>query len=87
MLSQVIVFLLGCLSKIVLLFRKVKVDTFLSYFDFIVALNAFVIVLSLIRYNLDKVSEEQNWLRNKERNKEYNEYQGWLKRNTRGDNK
>lgn len=87
MLSQVIVFLLGCVSKVVALFRNVKVDTFLSYFDFIVALNAFVIVLTLVRFHSAKVSEEQNWLQNKERNKEYNEYQGWLKRNTRGDDK
>lgn len=77
--GEVFIFVLECFSKVVDLFRHTMIDTNFSYFDFLVCATAAFILIELLKEIRKEKDEESRWLRDKQRNEEYNAYQRKLR--------
>ena len=67
MFSQVFLFLLECFGKIINVFKNFKIDTNLTYFDFLVFSAAVLLLFQLLRVVRDENNEDSKWLRSMQR--------------------
>lgn len=80
MFPAVFTFLLSCIVEIFSIMNGISIAPGLSFLGFLICLQIALLVIHFLKSIRSDMEEEQRWLRNKERNKEYNEYQSWLKR-------
>ncbi|MCI5543848.1 MAG: hypothetical protein MR405_08070, partial [Mollicutes bacterium] len=67
MFSQVFLFFLECFGKIINVFKNFKIDTNLTYFDFLVFSTAILLLFQLLRVVRDENNEDSKWLRSMQR--------------------
>lgn len=67
MFSQVFLFFLECFGKIINVFKNFKIDTNLTYFDFLVFSTAIFLLFQLLRVVRDENNEDSKWLRSMQR--------------------
>ena len=67
MFSQVFLFFLECFGKIINVFKNFKIDTNLTYFDFLVFSTVILLLFQLLRVVRDENNEDSKWLRSMQR--------------------
>ena len=71
MFSQVFLFFLECFGKIINVFKNFKIDTNLTYFDFLVFSAAVLLLFQLLRVVREESNEDDRFYRRMQRYDEY----------------